>query len=186
MLVRVTKLIADVRRNARLDAAGADRDQDKAHRQYPFLAERDSEGGVHRGEGEMAKAVNHREIKDSPVFAPPAIGQDRAEERHPVNRRDELVEPALGLILRHSLEHAGMIHEELGHESDEDRPHPIEAEPLRAFVADDVRNARRHSCDVGRSRCVFRGHASVLSDYGFGLSGKKFAGVARAAGEGEA
>ena len=116
----------------------------------------------------MAEAVNDGEIKDRPIFPQPAVGDDRAEKRHPVNRGNELMEPAVGFVLRHALENAGFIDQKIRHEPDQDGPHPIEAEPLRAFVADDVRNARRHSRDVGRSRCVFRGHASVLSGYGFG------------------
>ena len=40
---------------------------------------------------------------------------------------------------------------------------------------------------LGGLRGVFGlSHASVLSGYGLGLSGKKFAGVERAAGDGEA
>src|SRR5450755_1479059 len=93
------------------------------------------------------------------------------------------MEPALGFILRHAIEHAGLVHEKLRHEHDEDRPHPVEAETLRAFVADDIRHARRHAAEVWRRcRVLEFGHAAVLSAYGLGLSGKKFAGVARAGG----
>src|SRR5204863_8106821 len=71
-----------------------------------------------------------------------------------------LVEPTLGLVLEHSFEHTGFVHEKLRHEPDEDRPHPVEAEPFRTFVADDVGNAGRHPGDVRRRRRVLS-HASA-------------------------
>src|SRR5438105_15420364 len=100
----------------------------------------------------MAEAVNDREIKNRAVFSQPTIGKNRAEERHPVNRRNKLVKPTLRFVLRHAYQNSRTIEHELRHESDEDRTHSIEAETLRTFVADDVRNARRHACEI-RRRC---------------------------------
>ena len=63
-----------------------------------------------------------------------------------------------GFIVRHGCKLAGMIFQIRRHEDDENCAHPVEAEALRAFVADDVRNARRHAggfggrCPVGHAR----------------------------------
>ncbi len=79
MLVRFAKLITDIRRDARLDAASASGNQNQPDGQDPFLAEGDGQRGVHEGESEMSEAVNDGEIKDRPVFAEPAVGQNRAD-----------------------------------------------------------------------------------------------------------
>src|SRR5205085_2835290 len=104
VLVRFAELVADVCRDARLDPARTGSDEDQAYCQYPFLAESDAEGRVHESQGEMAEAVNDGEIKDRPIFPQPAVGDNRAEKRHPVNRGNELMEPAVGFVLRHALE----------------------------------------------------------------------------------
>jgi hypothetical protein len=60
VFVRFAKLIADVRGDARLDPAGAQRNQPKTDGQHLLLTEADAPGGVHEGESEMAQAVNDR------------------------------------------------------------------------------------------------------------------------------
>src|SRR5712691_4672094 len=65
------------------------------------------------------------------------------------------MEPALRFVLRHSFQNTGMIDQELRHEPDEDGAHPVKAEPLRAFVPDDIRNTGRHPGEIGRRSCVF-------------------------------
>src|SRR5438128_9955881 len=72
------------------------------------------------------------------------------------------MKPALRFVLRHSFKHARSSDQELGHESDEDRTHAIEAEALRSFVADDVGNGRWHSPDFRR-----RGQIWVLGNKEF-------------------
>src|SRR5947209_19981800 len=67
------------------------------------------------------------------------------------------MKPALRFVLRHSFKHARSSDQELGHESDEDRTHAIEAEALRSFVAEDVGHGRWHSPDIRR-----RGQILVL------------------------
>ena len=93
------------------------------------------------------------------------------------------MEPTLRDVLRHSLQDAGLVDHELSHEPDQDRAHPVEAEPLGAFVADDVGHAGRHAGNIWRRRGVLRiSHATFRLPYGFGLSGKKFAGELRGSG----
>ena len=129
MLVRLVELVADERRDARLDAARAERNQ--------------REAGVEAGavifenrEARVPGAVDEAEPEDRVVFAEEPIGQPAAEQREKVNADDEGVED----ILRR----AGAIafrqirEQRRDEEHRQDVPHPVEAEALATFVADDV------------------------------------------------
>src|SRR6266404_7706070 len=75
------------------------------------------------------------------------------------------MKPALRFVLRHSFKHARSSDQELGHESDEDRTHAIEAEALRSFVADDVGHGRWHSPDIRRrGQILVLGHKESPSE----------------------
>jgi len=53
----------------------------------------------------------------------------------------QVVEPALGFVLQHALENSGFVDEELRHEPGRMVRIPCKAEPLGAFVADDMQDA---------------------------------------------
>ena len=92
--------------------------------------------------------------------------------------------PRLGVGGLHHGQLPTLVEQVLRHENSQDGIHPVVAETLGRLVADDVRDARRHRADLGRRRDVLVfGHGPLLSDYGFGLSGKKFAGVFRGSGD---
>src|ERR1700674_3078549 len=75
-----------------------------------------------------------------------------------------------------------LVQEVLGHEDGQDGIHPVIGEALGRFVADDVRNARRHRADLRRrSEVLMFGHNEPFA-YGGVLSGKNSTGVGRVGG----
>ena len=73
VFVRVAELIAHIRRDARLDAAGTERDQPEPNHQ--------SHPGVIQRERKMTEAVNDREPENRLIFADESFRQNRAEDR---------------------------------------------------------------------------------------------------------
>ena len=144
VLVRLAKLVADVGRNARLDATGAKGNEAETD-QKP-------EAGFIQRQREMAKAINNREPEDGLVFPDETLRQDGAENGKKINRRDEKGEILPRLRVAHVIGRAAARDQILGHENDQDGAHPVEGKTLGRLVPDDVGHARRHGADVRRSR----------------------------------
>src|SRR6266550_5318162 len=101
MLVRLAKLVADVCRNTGLDAAGAERDLKKSERQQKTRLEHVRDRRAYQGQGGVAAAIDDRQPEDDPEFPEKRIGQEGAEDRKNIKRRDKRVVPAFGLMRRH-------------------------------------------------------------------------------------
>jgi hypothetical protein len=126
-------LVAEVRGDAWLDAAGTDGNQSQSQcKTKARFIER---------EGEMPKAVEDREPKNGTVLPEESIRENRADQGEGIQSGAEEVERRLRVGLGHGVELTLRVHEILRHKNDEDRPHPIVGESLRAFIADDVGNA---------------------------------------------
>ena len=91
MFVRFAKLIADVRRDARFDAACTQTNQKQSDREHRSLPNCNSPGSGHAREREVAQAVDDRQRENGPIFAQPAVGDDRAENRKKVYAENEVM-----------------------------------------------------------------------------------------------
>jgi hypothetical protein len=130
------ELIADERRDERLDPAGAERDQEQPGHER---------GAVVREHGEHAEAdaVDQAEPQDRAVLPEQAIGDPSAEQREEVDADHERVEDVLRLAL---------LQEQNGDEERrQDVSHPVEAEPLAALTTDDVGDLPRHLRGLGHA-----------------------------------
>ena len=145
MFVRFAKLIANVRRHARFNATCPQANQKQSDRQHRSLPNCNPPGSGHAREREIAQAIDHREREDSPIFAQPAVGDDRAENREKVNAENEVMRVHVRLVRTHRREHTRLIQDEMRHEDGQDRLHAVIGETFGRFVADDVRHARRHA-----------------------------------------
>jgi hypothetical protein len=145
MFVRIAKLIANVCRHAWFNAACPQTNQKQSDRQHRSLANRNPPGSGHAREREIAQAVDDREREDGPIFAQPAVGDDRAENREKVNAENEVMRVHVRLVRTHRRKHTGLIQNVMRHENGQDRLHAVIRETLGSFVADDVRYARRHA-----------------------------------------
>src|SRR5882724_3538946 len=134
MLVRLVKLVADKRRDARLDPAGPERDQ----------AQPDKKSGAimhEERETRLADAIDQAEPKDRVIFSKETIGQPAAKQREEVNANDKCVKDILGGVLTICF---GQIRQKRCDQAHrQDVAHPVKAEALAAFVADDVSNLAR-------------------------------------------
>ena len=88
VLVRLVELIAHERRDARLDAARAERDQREAGVEARPVRLEEREASV-------PGAINQAQPEDGVVFAEEPVGQPAAEQREKVNADDEGVEDVL-------------------------------------------------------------------------------------------
>src|SRR5262245_44586329 len=114
MLIRARELIADVGRDAGLDAAGAEGDQEQYDRPHVYVpTERE-----HDATGE----IDDREYDDRPELRPEHIGDDGAEERKEICAGLEQGAPRRRLRLPE-------LHE-LHEEDRKDRVDAVEAEAL--------------------------------------------------------
>lgn len=163
MLVGFAELITNIGRNAGLDSARADADQCEADRQHGALPNGNAPRSVHKREGQTAKTVNDGEPEDGSIFTEPAIGNDRANYRKIIDAGDEVMGVFVSFVGLHGRERAGLIEDVMRHEDGQDRLHAVVIETLGRFVADNVRDARRHPGHVLRRRGEVFGHASVLS-----------------------
>ena len=166
MRVARSELVADVRRDAGFDAAGAERDESQPGHQPPWRMTEHA----HRGERGMAAAIDQRERDDRAVFADENICQQRAEQRRQIHRAVEKMDLGGGLGLAHG--RAAMAVHEVQVVHHEDREHGLHAVKRKAFrrlVADDVGHAGRHAfefcggCAVGHGGLA-RQHADPLRD----------------------
>ena len=132
MLVLRGELIADVGRDARLDAAGAEGHERKPHRQ----GRRSTAACEHRAAG----AVHERERHDGAVLAPEHVRDDGADQREEVGAELEQRLPNGRLRLAEV--------QILRHVDGEDGVDAVEAEALGELVGDDERDAGRHPVDV--------------------------------------
>ena len=147
--VRLAELISDVGRHARLDAAGAQRDEQEPGEEPAARLERGLEErprGVHEGEAEVPRTVDERQQDDREILAEKRVGDDAADHGDKVGSGHEEVHPLPGLGFRHVVRSARRRVEVLGHEDDEDRLHAVEREAFGGLVADDERDAGRHPC----------------------------------------
>ena len=148
MLIGGAELVADVRRDAGLDAARADRDQ----RQPPKQAE----SRVVQRQRQMPQTVDERQPNDRAVFTPPGVCYQPSDERCEINGRREQVVVTLRLFLVHDRQVPRRIKQILRHEDGQYRLHPIEAEPFGGFIADDERDPAGHARGGFRRRAVGR------------------------------
>jgi hypothetical protein len=133
--VVLAELVADVGRDARLDAAGAEHDQRQAEVDALEAVLPQRQRGV-------PQAVEQRQVEDGLVLAGQAVGDDGADHRQGVDAGDEQVHRRAAQLVGPGLGGAGGRVQR--HEVDEeDGLHPVEAEALAGLVADDVRDARR-------------------------------------------
>ena len=171
VLVRFAELIADVGRDARLDPAGAQRDQPETDGQHLLLTEADAPRRVHEGERQMSEAVNDRKPQDRVVFPEKPLRQDGAQNGKEINSGNKSGEPGPRFRVAHGGELPHLVHEIRRHEHGEDRAHPVERETLGRFVPDDVGDARRHRADVRRLawriRCLAMRRSCLLRVLGF-------------------
>ena len=142
--VGAAELVAEVGRNARLDAAHA-----HGHHQQPQPKAGQVVGK--RGQQGVAAAVEHREPKNDAVLAQHPIGQQGPHYWQRVAQRREgmhqIVGPGLGRG-RQGRVMGGV--EELSHQKrGQNGPHAIVAEPLGHLVADDIRHRLRESGSFG-------------------------------------
>ena len=147
--VAAPELIADVRRHTRLDPARADRDQPQARPHTP-------DGMRAQRERQVAARVHDRQPEDRAVLPQQAIGDDRADHRQRVDRRDEQMEVRLGGGRRSGAEQR-VVHVQLARQVQrEDRADAVVAEALAPLVSDDVRDAGRPASRVGVGRAARR------------------------------
>jgi hypothetical protein len=145
MFVRIAKLIANVRRHARFNPACTQTNQKQSDRQHRSLPNCNPPGSGHARQREITQAVDERQRENSPIFAQPAVGDDRAENRKKVNAENEVMRIHVRLVRTHRREHTRLIQNVMRHENGQDRLHAVIGETLGSFVADDVRYARRHA-----------------------------------------
>ena len=150
MLVRFAKLVADIGRDARLDAAGAE--QIKRDRAPAWCDDQTHAPEVSiQGKGETGRSSKRSRARKWSDICQENLRRGWLQESEGNKRRDEKCE-----ILSASRrpcdrrEHADLLTRLMGHEDDQDRLHPVEVEPLGRFVADDVGHARRHAAEVRR------------------------------------
>ena len=140
------KLVSDVRRNTTFNPARSNRDEEQSEKEpQPCRVE---------GESEMPEAVNDREADDRAVLSPSEIGENRSEQRGDVDRPDEEMKPAVGLMFRHRRQRAAAGEQLRRHERHKYAAHAIKAEPFGRFISDDERNARRHPVGVQRGFAI--------------------------------
>jgi len=133
--VALVELVADEAAHQRLDAARAQRDQKQAGVEARDAVLKDREAG-------MARAIDDAEPEDGRVLAEESVGQPAAQQREEIDADHEGVEDLLGLGLAQVCRHG---QQQAGHQEDrQDVAHPVEAEALAAFVADDVGDLWRH------------------------------------------
>ena len=89
MLVRLVELVADERCHARLDPAGAERDQPEPDVKAGAVRDEQREAG-------LTHAIDQTQPEDRVVFAEEPVGQPAAEQREKINADDEGVEHLLG------------------------------------------------------------------------------------------
>ena len=145
MAVGGAELVADMRGDTGLDAAGPQRDEHQPRHQPHGGLTADS----HQREGEVTEAIDDGKRNDGLVLPEEGVGDDCTKERREVDRRGEQVDLLRGGGVAHRLS-GRIVHEPeiLGHEDRQDRLHAVEAEAFRGFVAHDERNARGHSFDI--------------------------------------
>ena len=147
MLVGLVELVADERRHARFDAAGPERDQRKPDVEADPVR-------YEQREAELPDAINQAEPEDGVVFPKKPVGQPPAEQRKKINADDEGMKY---ILCRARPIPLGQIGEERrDQEHRQDVAHPVKAEALAAFVADDVADLARDS------RVWIRHHRDVL------------------------
>ncbi len=89
MLVGLIELIADERNDERLDAAGAERDEEETRVEAGAVV-------IERGEARVPHAVDERQPQDRAVLAEQPIGDPAAEKREEVHADHEGMEHVLG------------------------------------------------------------------------------------------
>ena len=94
--------------------------------------------GCTAGSHGQRNPVNDRQQYNRSVLAPVGIGNNRAENRQKVSRRDKQVIPRRRISAGHCRQCAIRRHQVLGHEYDENRTHAIKTESLSDIVSDDV------------------------------------------------
>src|SRR5438270_5429707 len=134
MLVGLIELIADERRNTRLDPAGAERDQSESD------VETDAIENKHRETG-LPHAVDQTEPEDDVIFAEETIRQPAAEERKKINADHESVKNILRCVL--AVRFRQVEEQRRNQKHRQDVAHPVKAEALATFVADDVADLAR-------------------------------------------
>lgn len=134
MLVRLVELIADERRDERLDAAGAERDQEQTRVEPRAVVVEGRETGV-------TCAVDERQPQHGVVLAEEAVRDPATEQGTEVHADDEGVEHLLGQSGALGL--GGVEQQARDQKGREDVAHPIDAEALAALVRNDERDLPR-------------------------------------------
>lgn len=129
VLVGLVELVAHERGHQRLDAARTQRDQAQPEEEAAAAAFEQRQAG-------MPGAIHQAEPQNGVVFAEEAIGQPTAEQREEKHPDHEAVQDVLGLGL--AAGSADLLQQQRGdQELHQDVAHPVEAETLAGFVADD-------------------------------------------------
>ena len=135
MFVCLVELIANECCHARFDPARPERNQTEPDIKAGAI------GDEHR-ETSLAQAVNQTQPENGVVFPEETISQPATEKREKINADDESVKDILGRDCALAFRQIG---EQRRNEKDsQDVAHPVEAEPLATFVADDVADLPRN------------------------------------------
>src|SRR5437899_4130381 len=154
MLIRRTKLVADIGADARFNPARTQSDQGEAAYQ--------SDARVVNGEHEVPNAVNNRKAENGSKLSKNSVSQKSARQRQKINGGDKGVIPGFRLMLAEVIGMPLSIHHVFSHEDHKDGIHPVVTEALSRLVAPDVGNTWRHSTGFVCSRGVFGFRHSVL------------------------
>src|SRR5690606_5544891 len=138
VLVALVELVAAEAHHQRLDAAGAERDQEQAGVEAGGVVLEQRQAGV-------AGAIDQREPQDRVVLAEEAVGQPSPQQREEVHADHEHVEDVLGRAV--ALRSGRQVSQQrrADQERHQDVAHAVEAEALARLVADDVGDLAGHA-----------------------------------------
>src|SRR5881398_2170761 len=101
MFVGFTELIADVGRDAWLNSACAQTNEHQSSREHGSLPDGDSPRTGHARESKIAQTVSDRQRQNRPIFADPAVCDDRAKNRKEIDTEHEIVRVHVRLVRTH-------------------------------------------------------------------------------------
>ena len=158
MLVGLAELIADMGRDAGLDAARADGHEEQSRDEPALRLEghlQDRGRKIDARQRRVAEAVHHREQHDGAVLAKKRVGDERADHGKKVRAGNKPRHPFARLGVGVVVGRARRSHQVLRHEDGKNRLHAVEREAFCRFVADDEWNARGHAGRFGGGGTVW-------------------------------